>query len=53
MNIFAHAPHWGRYFLQQSNIRKKMAKTIEMTQAPLVEKDEAPVEENVVTTETI
>jgi hypothetical protein len=54
MNIFAHAQYWGRYFLQQANIRKKMAKTIEMSEGdgdPVDEKAEVLVEENVVITD--
>jgi hypothetical protein len=53
MNIFAHAQYWGRYFLQQANIRKKMAKTIEMSHEGdhVDEKEEVLVEENVVITD--
>jgi hypothetical protein len=53
MNIFAHAQYWGRYFLQQANIRKKMTKTIEMSQEGdhVDEKEDVLVEENVVITD--
>jgi hypothetical protein len=44
MNIFAHAPQWGRYFLQQTNIRKKMAKTIDVSKTE--EKDAEIAVEN-------
>jgi hypothetical protein len=30
MNIVAHAPKWGRYFIQQQNIQKKIAKTLDI-----------------------
>jgi len=31
MNMVAHSPEWGRYFIQQQNIRKKIAKTMDIT----------------------
>jgi hypothetical protein len=31
MNIVTHSPEWGRYFIQQQNIRKKIAKTLDIT----------------------
>ena len=30
INITAHAPQWGLYFLQQQNIKKKIAKTLDV-----------------------
>ena len=31
MNIFAHTPKWARYFIQQQNIQKKIAKTMDIS----------------------
>ena len=31
MNIITHSPEWGRYFIQQRNIRKKLAKTLDIS----------------------
>jgi citrate lyase synthetase len=31
MNIVTHSPEWGRYFIQQQNIRKKIAKTLDIS----------------------
>jgi hypothetical protein len=30
MNAVAHSPEWGRYYLQQANIQKKIAKTMDI-----------------------
>jgi len=32
MNVVAHCPYWGMYFVQQQNIKKQMAKTLDLEQ---------------------
>jgi hypothetical protein len=39
MNCVTNIPNWGLYFLQQNNIQKKIAKTLELDKSD-VEKSE-------------
>jgi hypothetical protein len=39
MNCVTNIPNWGLYFLQQNNIQKKIAKTLELDK-PDLEKSE-------------
>jgi hypothetical protein len=40
MNVVSHSPYWGLYYLQQQNIKKKMAKTLDLEQFETKEKGE-------------
>lgn len=42
MNIIAHSPKWGRYFIQQQNIQKKLAKTLDISVEMKDSEDSAP-----------
>ena len=42
MNIVAHSPKWGRYFIQQQNIQKKLAKTLDISVEMKESEDSAP-----------
>ena len=42
MNAVAHSAEWGRYYLQQANIRKKITKTMDMPSEEEVEITDSP-----------